>query len=316
MTSKTAEQTLLRSQNNWPVLTWSEWQATQETLHMWMQIIGKIRLALATRINHWWHVTLYATSRGLTTSPMPYGNRTIQIDFDFTDHRLLFQTSDGRQESIPLRPMSVATFYTQVLERMNTLGMPLKIRPIPSEVPDPIPFDQDETHAAYDADAVTRFWKATLETERIFTQFRSRFIGKVSPVQFFWGGFDLAVTRFSGRRAPEHGSVPNIPDSVVKTAYSHEVSSCGFWPGGAMLPEPIFYAYAYPTPEGFGNASINVPEAYFHETLGEFILPYEAVRTAVNPDKLLLTFLQNTYEAAANLGQWNRNELEASNSEI
>jgi hypothetical protein len=296
--------------NNWPELPWPEWQDTLQTLHMWMQVIGKIRLALAIPLNHWWHVCSYLTCRGLTTSPMPYGNRWLQIDFDFLSHRLLLLTNDGRQETLALQPMSVADFYTQVMERLNKLDMPVAINTTPSEIPNPIPFEQNHQHAAYDAPYVTRFWKVLLQTERVFTEFRSRFTGKTSPVHFFWGGADLAITRFSGRVAPIHASVPNIPDAVVQTAYSHEVSSCGFWPGGTFLPEAVFYAYAYPSPPGFPEAAVRPTEAYYHQTLGEFVLPYAAVRQAREPDRYLLEFLQSTYEAAAHLGQWNRRELE------
>lgn len=297
--------------SDWPELNWSEWRETSATIHLWFQIIGKIKLALATPVNHWWHCTFYPTCRGLTTSPMPYGNRMLQIDFDFVSHRLLFQTSDGLQESLALAPMAVADFYARVMERMNRINMPVVMDRLPSEMPNPIPFDADFEHYSYDAPYVTRFWQALMQIDRVFTLFRSRFIGKVSPVQFFWGGLDLAVTRFSGRRAPMHGSVPNIPDHVVQEAYSHEVSSCGFWPGSEGLPEAIFYAYAYPSPPGFKDALVGPGKAYFYEPLQEFILPYEAIRQADNPDACLLEFLQSTYEAAANLADWDRASLES-----
>lgn len=298
-------------QTDWPELRWPDWRETATTLHMWTQIIGKIRLALATPLNHWWHAALYITSRGLTASPMPYGNRVLQIDFDFLSHQLIFQTSDGMQEILALAPMSVADFYTQVMEKMDSLEMPVTIQAQPSEVPAPIPFASNHQQASYDASSATKFWKILLQSDRVITKFRSRFIGKVSPVHVFWGGFDLAHSRFSGRVAPKHASVPNISDHVVQTAYSHEVSSCGFWPGGPALPEPVFYAYAYPAPPGYSEAKVLPSEAYFHPTLGEFILPYEAVRIASDPDQVLLSFLQSTYEAAADLGKWNRSELEA-----
>lgn len=300
----------------WPNLRWEDWHDTAETLQMWLQVIGKIKLALAPAINHWWHVTLFPTCRGLTTSPMPYQFRYLQIDFDFVDHQLIFQTDNGMQETIALHPMPVAVFYQSVTESLDRLGMPVAINTTPSEVPNPIPFEEDYQHQAYDAGFVNRFWQILLQSNRVFSRFRSRYLGKVSPIQFFWGGMDLAVTRFSGRQAPEHASVPFIPDRVVKTAYSHEVSSCGFWPGGAMLPEPIFYAYAYPTPGGFGDAPVRPAAAYFKPELGEFILPYEAVRQANDPDAFLLEFLQSSYEAAANLANWNRSELEASETDI
>jgi hypothetical protein len=316
-TSKNLDQNHpLTSVHFWPELPWLDWQETAATLHLWMQVIGKIRLALATPINHWWHITFYPTSRGLTTMPMPYDNRMVQIDFDFLDHQLLFQTNDGLQQRMDLKPMSVADFYLGVMNQMKSLNMPVKIWTTPCEIPEPIPFEKDHMHAAYDAPYVTRFWKILLQTERVFTEFRSTFLGKVSPVHFFWGGFDLALTRFSGRSAPPHQSVPHIPDHVVQTAYSHEVSSCGFWPGGPGLQEPVFYAYAYPAPQGFFNSPIRPAEAYFNEMLGEFLLPYDAVRLSHNPDQTLLEFLQSTYEATATLGQWNRNELEALNGPV
>ncbi|HEY9687916.1 MAG TPA: DUF5996 family protein [Coleofasciculaceae cyanobacterium] len=301
---------------DWPELPWSGWDETASTLQLWLQVVGKIRLVLATRINHWWHVTLYPTCRGLTTSPMPYGARMVQIDFDFTSHQLYFQSSDGFRESFPLEPMSVADFYQKVMGKMTQMGMPVKIWTMPCEIPDAIPFDQDHQHAAYDAAYVTRFWKILVQTDRVATKFRSRFTGKVSPVHFFWGGFDLAITRFSGRIAPRHASVPGVPDSVVQAAYSHEVSSFGFWPGGSVLQEPVFYAYAYPAPPGFSDATVRPDGAYFFQTLGEFVLPYEAVRLSNEPDQTLLDFMQSTYEAAADLGRWNRCELEAFSKEI
>jgi hypothetical protein len=306
----------LNLNKKWPELPWAHWAETASTLQLWTQIIGKIRLALAPRINHWWHITLYPTCRGLTTSPMPYGDRMVQIDFDFINHQLLFQTDEGITESITLEPMPVADFYAKVMDKMTHIDMPVKIRTLPCEIPDPIPFEQDDTHKAYDPEYATRFWTILLEAERVFTEFRSGFIGKVSPVHFFWGGFDLAVSRFSGQLAPKHASVPNIPDSVVQTAYSHEVISCGFWPGGSVLPEPIFYAYAYPAPEGFSSAPVIPKETYFHQTLGEFVLPYKAVRSAENPDEMLLAFLRSTYEAGASLLEWNRNALEAASKNI
>lgn len=298
------------SSSDWPELPWDEWADTGATLHLWTQIIGKIRLALATPVNHWWHTTLYVTCSGLTTSPMPYGNRFLQIDFDFLNHQLIFQASDGAQERVALRAMSVADFYRQVMETMNKLGMPICIHPMPVEIQNPIAFELDETHKTYDAPMVSRFWRILLRAETVMQQFRGRFTGKVSPVHFFWGSFDLAVTRFSGRVAPPHASVPNTPDYVVQAAYSHEVSSCGFWPGGSMFQEPIFYAYAYPAPPHFATAAIRPAEAYFNQALGEFVLPYDALRQTAQPDETLLSFFQSTYEATAQLGKWDRAALE------
>ncbi len=295
----------------WPTLPFAEWKDTCATLHLWAQIIGKIRLVKTPWVNHSWHVVFYLTSRGLSTSPIPYGSRTFQVDFDFLDHRLLLQTSDGSVRTMSLTPRSVADFYRKVSAMLVELDLKVDIHTTPSELPDPIPFDLDEQHAAYDADYANRFWRTLVQADRIFKEFRARFIGKSSPVHFFWGSFDLAVTRFSGRRAPEHpGGVPHLPDWVAREAYSHEVSSCGFWPGNEQFPEPAFYSYAYPEPEGFGSARVAPDAACYHPDLKEFVLPYEAVRKAASPDEMLLDFLQSTYEAAADLGGWNRKELE------
>ncbi|HZT43029.1 MAG TPA: DUF5996 family protein [Chthonomonadaceae bacterium] len=295
----------------WPRLPLAEWQDTYATLHMYTQIIGKIRLALMPWINHCWQTTLYVTARGLTTSPIPYGTLLFQIDFDFIDHYLRIQTSVGSGHSLRLAPpLSVADFYWETMEALRSLGIDVSIWTTPQEVPNPIPFEQDQQHAAYDPEYVNRCWRILAQAARVFTEFRSRFIGKVSPVHFFWGSFDLAVTRFSGRPAPKHGSVPNLADAVVQDAYSHEVSSVGFWPGGGDVTDPVFYAYAYPAPEGFGQAAIQPKEAFYNTQMGEFFLPYEAVRTAASPDETLLAFLQTTYEAAADLGRWDRSALE------
>jgi hypothetical protein len=295
----------------WPSLPLAEWQDTYETLHMWTQIVGKIRLTLAPKINHWWHSTLYVTPRGLTTSSIAYGTRTFEISFNFLEHQLQIDTSDGTSRRIALVSRSVADFYQDVMGALRALGIDVHIWTMPQEVQEPIPFDQDYKHAAYDAEYAQRFWRILLQADRIMTAFRSRFIGKSSPVHFFWGSFDLAVTRFSGRCAPEHpGGVPNMADWVTREAYSHEVSSCGFWPGGGAVVEPIFYAYAYPTPGGFADYPIQPKEAFYNSQMGEFILPYEAVRQADNPDEVLQSFLQSTYEAAANLGNWERAALE------
>jgi hypothetical protein len=294
-----------------PSLPLAAWQDTYETLHLWTQIVGKIRLTLAPQINHWWHSTLYLTPRGLTTSAMPYGTRFVEISFDFLDHHLKIETSDGITRTIALAPRSVADFYQDVMGTLRAMGIDVRIWTMPQEIQDAIPFEQDETHAAYDPEYAQRFWRIIVQADRVMTAFRSRFIGKSSPVHFFWGSFDLAVTRFSGRRAPEHpGGVPNMADWVTREAYSHEVSSCGFWPGGGEVVNPVFYAYAYPTPEGFKDYPIQPKEAFYSSEMGEFILPYEAVRQADNPDEMLLTFLQSTYDAAANLGNWDRAALE------
>jgi hypothetical protein len=296
----------------WPSLPVAAWQDTYETLHMWTQIVGKIRMALAPKLNHWWHSTLYVTPRGLTTSSIPYGTRTFEISFDFLDHYLQIETSDGTTKKIALVPRSVADFYQDVISTLSAIGIEVRIWKMPQEVTEPILFDQDRKHAAYDPEYAERLWRILLQADRVMTAFRSRFIGKCSPVHFFWGSFDLAVTRFSGRPAPEHpGGVPNMADWVTREAYSHEVSSCGFWPGGGSVVDPVFYAYAYPTPEGFRDYPIQPKEAFYSSEMGEFILPYEAVRQADDPDALLLAFLQSTYEAAANLGNWDRAALES-----
>jgi Family of unknown function (DUF5996) len=297
--------------DQWPSLPFQEWKDTYATLHMWTQIVGKIRLIQTPWINHSWHVTLYVTSRGLTTSPITHGTRTFQIDFDFVDHRLLIQTSDGTVRTMVLGPRSVADFYEELFARLAELGLDVKIHTTPNEVISPIPFEKDQEHASYDANYTNRFWRALVQADRVFKQFRARFIGKCSPVHFFWGSFDLAVTRFSGRPAPEHpGGVPHLPDWVVREAYSHEVSSCGFWPGGGPMPQPVFYAYAYPEPDGFRTATVRPSGAIYNSELREFILPYDEVRQAVSPDAVLLEFLQNSYEAAADFGAWDRLALE------
>jgi hypothetical protein len=293
----------------WPPLPVSAWQDTRDTLHLWTQIVGKVRLALAPAVNHWWHVPLYLTARGLTTSPMPYGSRTFQIDFDFIEHRLQIEVSDGRRDGFALTPRSVADFHAEILGRLRGLGLDVRIWTTPAEIADPVPFEEDRTHAAYDPDAVNRFWHALALADRVFAEFRGRFLGKASPVHFFWGSFDLAVTRFSGRRAPPPPSNPLIPDRVNREAYSHEVSSCGFWPGNGGFGQAAFYCYAYPQPPGFAAAPVAAPGCY-HQEIGEFVLPYEAVRQAARPRDLLLQFLQQTYEAAADLGQWDRLALE------
>jgi hypothetical protein len=295
---------------DWPSLPFEEWGETCATLHMWTQVVGKVRLAQAPHVNHWWQVPLYVSARGLTTSPVPYGHRTFQIDFDFIAHRLAIETSDGDAREMGLAPRTVADFYRELTSRMRELGLDVKIWTTPVEVPDPVPFERDETHKSYDPEYANRFWRALVQSERVFQRFRSGFTGKCSPVHFFWGSFDLAVTRFSGRRAPQHPGAPGVADSITREAYSHEVSSAGFWPGGAALPEPIFYSYAYPEPEGFKDFSAGPEQAYYNTDFKEFVLPYEAVRVADDPDGALLRFLDDTYEAAASLGNWDRASLE------
>jgi hypothetical protein len=295
----------------WPSLPLEAWIETCATLHLWTQIVGKIRLTQSPWVNHSWHATLYVTARGLTTSPIPHGSRTFQIDFDFIAHQLVLTASDGGTSRLALEPQSVATFYKRLMAEMDKLGLHVNIYPRPNEVEDPIRFDQDETHQSYDPEYASRYWRVLVQADRVFKEFRARFIGKSSPVHFFWGAPDLAVTRFSGRRAPEHpGGVPNLPDWVAREAYSHEVSSCGFWSGGGAIPYPAFYSYAYPEPAGFKAASIKPDAAFYSTDLGEFILPYDAVRQSESPDSTLLDFLQSTYEAAANLAQWDRGSLE------
>ncbi|MEH2376346.1 DUF5996 family protein [Nostoc sp.] len=294
----------------WLPLPVAPWQDTYKTLHLWTQIVGKIRLALAPKINHWWHATLYVTPRGLTTSTIPYGTGNFQITFDFLLNQLLIETSDRTTRMIELKPRSVADFYQAVINTLKEIGIEVQIWTMPQEVADPIPFEQDEQHAVYDCEYARRFWQILVQGDRIMTQFRSRYAGKCSPVHFFWGSFDLAVTRFSGRRAPEHpGGVPNMADWVTREAYSHEVSSCGFWFGGGSL-EALFYAYAYPEPEGFKDYPIQPQSAFYSADMKEFILPYEVVRQANDPDAMVLGFLQSTYEAVANLAQWDRAALE------
>jgi hypothetical protein len=294
----------------WPLLNYAEWKDTQATLHLWTQIVGKIRLVQSPWVNHSWHVPLYVTARGLTTSPIPHGSRTFEIEFDFFAHELRILTANGGSETLRLAPRTVADFYRELFARLSSLGLDIRIRTMPNEIPDAIPFEQDHTHASYDTEQVGRFWRVLSQSDRVFKEFRSRFLGKCSPVHFFWGSFDLAVTRFSGRRAPPHpGGVPNLPDWVVREAYSHEVSSAGFWPGNDAVPYPLFYSYAYPEPDGFSGASLR-PAARYDPALREFVLPYDDVRRAESPDAVLLDFLQSSYEAAADLGAWAREDLE------
>jgi len=295
----------------WPVLPFGEWQAPAETLHMWTQIVGKIRLSLTPWVNHSWHVTLYVSSRGLTSSPIPHGLRTFEINFDFIDHALRILKSDGEERAVKLQPQSVAQFYHAVMTALDELHLPVAIDLLPNEISDPISFARDETHRSYDPEQANRFWRVLLQADRVFKKFRSRFCGKCSPVHFFWGSFDLAVTRFSGRAAPPHpGGIPHLPDAVTREAYAQEVSSLGFWPGNAASPTPAFYSYAYPEPSGFGQAHVRPEAASYSSQLHEFILPYDAVRTAESPDEMLLEFAQSSYDAASILAKWDREVLE------
>ncbi|ORB31099.1 DUF5996 family protein [Mycolicibacterium parafortuitum] len=295
--------------DSWPSLRVDDWTPTRETLHMWTQIIGKIRLANAPLVNHWWQVTLYVTPRGLTTSAVPHGGRTFDIEFDFIDHELRIRSSSGESRSIQLKAHSVADFYSRVMAALDELGLHTEIQSRPNEVEPAIPFAEDVERASYDPAAANLFWRQLLQANRVIGQFRSRFVGKVSPVHFFWGAMDLACTRFSGRTAPTHpGGSPNVGDWVMVEGYSRELSSCGFWPGGG--DEGAFYAYAYPAPEGFADYPVGPAEAFYSQEYRQFLLPYEAVRQAADPDRALTEFLQGTYEAAAVLGNWDRAALE------
>jgi Family of unknown function (DUF5996) len=302
--------------DSWPDLPLEAWSETCATLHMLTQIVGKVRLARTPWVNHSWHVTLYVTARGLTTSPIPYGSRTFQIDFDFVDHHLQVLSCDGGSGGFALEPQPVAVFYARLMAEMAKLGLHVNIQRKPNEVADPIPFDQDESHHAYDHEYANRFWRILVQSDRVFKAFRARFLGKCSPVHFFWGALDLAVTRFSGRSAPEHpGGIPNLPDWVVREAYSQEVSSCGFWPGGGAVPCAAFYSYAYPEPPGFSEAPVQPGSAFYSPDLREFILPYDVVRQSRSPDDTLIDFLQTTYEAAADLAKWDRGFLDRRNDQ-
>jgi len=295
----------------WPSLPLDEWRDTYATLHMMTQVVGKIRLACAPMVNHWWQVPLYVTARGLSTSAMPHGSHTFQLDLDLIDHALRLQVSDGEERSIALRTRPVAEFYGEVIEALRKLGVPVGIWPRPVEIEDPIPFDQDLRHTTYVPEHAHRCWQVLRQADRVLTEFRSGFVGKCSPVHFFWGSFDLAVTRFSGRRAPAHpGGIPNLADRVAREAYSRECSSCGFWPGSGAVQEPAFYAYAYPEPAGYREYPVRPEAAYYSDEMREHILPYEAVRRARDPDRMLRDFCRSTYEAGAELGGWNRAELE------
>jgi len=285
----------------WPTLSLDSWKDTYATLHMWTQIVGKVRLQLTPLVNHWWNVPFYVTPRGLTTSRIPYGERAFELRFDFIQHQLVLETSDGLLKNLALQPRSVADFYQEFMGMLGSAGIDVKIWRMPVEIPNPIPFDQDHGHASYDAAAVERFWRILLTVDAVFTEFRSTFIGKSSPVHFFWGSFDLAVTRFSGRRAPERPGA----DVIMREAYSHEVSSVGFWPGGGDIKDAAFYSYMAPEPQGFKEARVR-PDAARYDKLGEFLLMYEDVRKAASPTASLLEFCQSTYEAGADLGNWDR----------
>ncbi len=300
----------------WPELRLAEWQDTYATLHMWTQIVGKTRLALAPMENHWWQVALYVSPRGLTTSAIPYGERTFAVDFDFIDHTLWVRASDGATRGLPLIARSVAEFYAEYMAVLRTLGFELALVPSPVEVQIAIPFTEDWEHVSYDPDAAKRCWQILLQADRVLKRFRGRFLGKASPVHFYWGSFDLATTRFSGRRAPRHaGGAPHCPDYVMVEAYSHECSSCGFWPGAGPVAEPAFYAYAYPEPAGYADHPVHPEAAYYHREMREFVLPYDVVRRASAPDMLLLEFAQSTYEAAADCGGWERGALDRAQEE-
>lgn len=297
----------------WPRLYLDDWSATQTTLHRWTQIVGKTRLALSPVQNHWWHVALYVTARGLTTSPIPNGRAAFEAEFDFFDHTLLIRTSEGETGIVPLVPRSVADFYADYMSVLHSLGIDVRVRPVPSEMSDTMPFTDDRVHASYDGGAVQRCWQILAHADRGLKQFRGKFLGKSSPSHFWWGGFDISCTRFSGRRAPPHpGGIPNLADYVTREAYSHECISAGWWPGtvGSPVAEPAFYAYAYPEPAGCDVAPIKPATAYYHPTMREWILPYESVRTSPTPERDLKEFLESTYEAAADLGKWDRTALE------
>ena len=295
----------------WPSLPLGEWKDTLDTLHRWVQMVGKTRLALSPPLNHYWHVALYPTARGLTTSPMPYGDRTVEVELDFNEHNLLVETSDGSSRAMRLEPRPVADFYREYVALLNSLDLGVKLWPVPSEMEDVLPFLEDQQHRSYDPEYAERCWQIMSQAMQVIGRFRGRFIGKCSPVHFFWGAFDLACTRFSGRPAPRHpGGIPHLPDRVVQESYSHECISAGWWPGGGPLSEAVFYSYSYPEPAGFAEARVQPDAAYYHKDLREFVLPYEAVRTARRPDDMLLQFLQSTYEAAADMAGWDRRALE------
>ncbi|HEX2190712.1 MAG TPA: DUF5996 family protein [Longimicrobiaceae bacterium] len=295
----------------WPSLPLAEWEDTRATLHLWTQVVGKVRLAQSPWVNHWWHVPLYVTPRGLTSGAMPYGSRSFEVAFDFVDHRLRIDTGDGAEHGFPLEPRSVADFHRELMAELRRIGIEPRIWPVPVELPDPVPFPEDHAHASYDPVHARRFHRALVQVDRVLREFRSGFVGKCSPVHFFWGSFDMAVTRFSGRPAPPHpGGVPGLADRVVREAYSHEVSSAGWWPGGGAVPEAAFYAYMYPEPAGYAEARVRPDSARYLPEMGEWILPHEAVRAAADPDAAVRAFLEDTYAAGAGLAGWDRAALE------
>ena len=297
--------------NNWPVINFDNWKDTLATVHLWTQIVGKIRLRKMPWLNHSWHVTLYVTPSGLSTGSVPYQYGIFQIDFDFIQHQLIIATSTGKRETQPLQPDTVASFYKSLFKKLAILEIDVNIITTPCELTTAIDFEHDEIHKSYDAQSMQQYWHALIKVHNVFTRFRSRFTGKCSPVHFFWGAFDLAVTRFSGRNAPQHqGTAPNMPAVVMQEAYSKEVSSCGFWPGNEQYPHAVFYAYCYPATPAFSEYKVAPDSAFYSPEMGEFLLPYEAVQQANNPEEVLLSFLQSTYEAAANTGNWDRKSLE------
>ncbi|GAA5019361.1 DUF5996 family protein [Actinopolymorpha pittospori] len=317
MTAHDTDSSVAQVREVWPALPYEAWKDTCTALHLWTQIVGKVRVAQTPWLNHSWHVPLYVNARGLTTGPVTHGPRTFDITFDLVDHVLSLRTSDGAERRIKLRAQSVADFYTCVMDALEALEVPVDINTRPNEVPHPVPFPEDHVVRPYDANAAHDFWRALTQVDRVFCEFRTGFLGKCSPVHFFWGSFDLAVTRFSGRSAPVHpGGLPGLPDAVTRDAYSHELSSAGFWPGGNGMEEAAFYSYAYPEPGGYRAADVQPAEAYFEPKLGEFILPYDVVRTAADPDRTLEDFLHSTYEAAANLGHWARDQLESAEGRV
>lgn len=296
---------------SWPEIPYTEWKETICTLQLWVQIVGKIRLRKMPWTNHSWHVTLYVSPLGLTTGSIPYENGIFQIDFNFIKHELVITANNGHSDKIDLYPRTVASFHDELFQKLEAMDIHASIHAVPNEIEPAIPFKEDEIHKSYDKDRVNLFWHALINSYNVFTRFRARFVGKCSPVHLFWGAFDLAVTRFSGRKAPLHpGGMPNIPLKVMQESYSHEVSSCGFWPGGEQFPTPSFYSYCYPTPAAFGEQKVLPEEAFYSKEMGEFFLPYDVVRLSKNPEETLLQFLQTTYEAAAITGNWDRDALE------
>ena len=305
-----------RASVSWPVLPTDAWMETLESLHLWTQIVGKIRLGYSPWLNHSWSVPLYVSTRGLRTSTIPYSGDMVELEFNFLDGRLDIHTSTGKHRAVELRSQSVAEFYREVLDAMRAIGMPVKINPMPSEIPDAVRFDEDTENRAYNPDHALVFWRSLVQSDRVMMRFRAGFKGKASPVHFFWGSFDLATTRFSGRPAPPHpGGIPNFPDDVAREAYSHEVTSVGFWPGNRHAPEPIFYSYAYPMPDGFPTATVEPAEAFWLDDLGEFALAYSEVVASDDPDAMLLSFFESTHAAAATLADWDREQLECGHPE-